>query len=499
MYKILSGSTHQLRDTAAFIELLNNLDAHTPQRRALSEFFSAGRDVFVTRAPGRLDVMGGVADYSGALVLEMPLAVATHVALQREAGQTLKVISLHVDANDAPRLFEMSLCDFLQAGEPIEYATARDRFRHQRQPWAAYIAGAFLVLMRERGEVFKEGARILVSSDVPEGKGVSSSAALEVAVMRAIVAAYELHISARELALLCQRVENLVAGAPCGVMDQMTSACGEAGQLLALLCQPCELKGTISLPAELAVWGIDSGARHTIGGAAYDTVRTAAFMGYRIIADIAGLSVQETEAEGIVRIEDNFWRGYLANITPEEFAHSFARHVPHHITGAEFKRRYKGITDTATQIKPEWNYPVLAATRHPIYEHARVCQFAETLENWRTSDDAGLLGGLMYESHESYSACGLGAEGTDALVALVREVGTQGELYGAKITGGGSGGTVAVLGRRDAGESVSCVAAEYARRTGQPRAVVMSGSSPGADKFGYVKLRKTVQEIARQI
>ena len=69
------------------------------------------------------------------------------------------------------------------------------------------------------------------------------------------VARRSISIEPRELALLCQRVENLVVGAPCGVMDQMTSACGEANQLLALICQPAELLGTIKLPEDLAVWG----------------------------------------------------------------------------------------------------------------------------------------------------------------------------------------------------------------------------------------------------
>jgi len=90
--------------------------------------------------------------------------------------------------------------------------------------------------------------------------------------------------------LLCQKVENLIAGAPCGVMDQMTSACGEANQLLELLCQPADLKGTIRLPEELQIWGIDSGIRHSVGGSDYRTVRTAAFMGYRMIASFEGLA-----------------------------------------------------------------------------------------------------------------------------------------------------------------------------------------------------------------
>jgi L-arabinokinase len=390
--------------------------------------------------------------------------------------------------SDSPRLFEMSLTGFLDSGEPVDYRVVRQRFaRAPEDHWAAYIAGAFLVLMRERGCVFKEGARILISSDVPEGKGVSSSAALEVAAMQAISVAYGIDIPPRELALLCQLVENLVAGAPCGVMDQMTSACGEAGRLLSLLCQPGELKGTVELPRELGVWGIDSGIRHSVGGADYGTVRTAAFMGYRMIADAAGLPCRETEIEGHVRIDDPGWNGYLANVTPSEFERSYAPILPEQMTGAEFLERYGGITDPVTSVSPARRYPVFRATRHPIYEHDRVKSFAKILEDWRGAGQAEELGELMCRSHESYSACGLGSPGTDQLVSLVREAGAASGLYGAKITGGGSGGTVAVLGHRNAAEIVESIASEYARREGHKR-FVFSGSSPGAGAFGHLAL-----------
>jgi L-arabinokinase len=104
-------------------------------------------------------------------------------------------------------------------------------------------------------------------------------------------------------------------------------------------------------------------------------------------------------------------------------------------------------------------------------------------------DDAlAEMGRLMVESHRSYSACGLGSEGTDRLVGLVLESGPASGLFGAKITGGGSGGTVAVLGRADAGASVEAVAARYRAETGHP-ATVFTGSSPGAMAFGARAVR----------
>ena len=284
--------------------------------------------------------------------------------------------------------------------------------------------------------------------------------------MTAIANAYDIRISPQKIAFLSQKVENLIAGAPCGVMDQMTSACGERDRLLALLCQPGELKGTISLPEQLTIWGIDSGIRHSVAGADYGTVRTAAFMGHRIITGIGG----------------NY--GYLANITPEEFDTRFAAHLPVQMSGAEFLDRYEGISDTVTYVDLDRTYPVFAATKHPVYENARVNRFADILTNWKGLQQAEVLGELMYESHRSYSTCGLGSDGTDELVRLVQE---EDGLYGAKITGGGSGGTVAVLAHRSAKPSIDRVVQLYAQRTGhQP--TIISGSSDGAGRFGIKRI-----------
>ena len=92
----------------------------------------------------------------------------------------------------------------------------------------------------------------------------------------------------------------------------------------------------------------------------------------------------------------------------------------------------------------------------------------------------------MYQSHASMSACGLGSDGTDLLVELVQRAGPESGLYGAKITGGGGGGVVAVLGRRGRDREVEQLAAEYARRTGRP-ARLFGGSSPGAVRFGTAR------------
>ena len=92
-----------------------------------------------------------------------------------------------------------------------------------------------------------------------------------------------------------------MVGAPCGIMDQMTSALGRTNKLLALLCQPAEVQGFVTIPDSIGLWGIDSGIRHAVSGSDYTSVRTGAFMGYRMIASLAALDVAATDGDCVVR------------------------------------------------------------------------------------------------------------------------------------------------------------------------------------------------------
>jgi len=486
-FRKISGSTRGLADAGRFLGTLADLGGSpVPEARGL---LAPGTEVVVARAPGRLDVMGGIADYSGSLVLQLPIREATFAAVQRDRGRRLRIVSLPADPTDRATAFEMPLAALEGDAGIASYADAQAFFRRDPSTqWAAYAAGVLLVLMRERGSRFPEGARVLVASDVPEGKGVSSSAALEVAVMTAVAAAFDIALPARESALLCQKVENRVVGAPCGVMDQMTAACGEADRLLALRCQPAELRGHVALPEDLTVFGIDSGIRHAISGADYGSVRVGAFMGYRILAEVAGLTVRGEAPGAPITVDDPRWHGYLANLSPSEFDR-LAPQLPDRIGGGVYLARYGGTTDPVTRVDPEREYGVRLPTAHPVYEHFRVEAFASLLGEPPSERRRLRLGELMYESHASYSACGLGSAGTDRLVDLIREAGPGRGVYGAKITGGGSGGTVAVLARRsgEAEETVTRIAERYAAETGRGLKV-FSGSSPGAASFGVLRV-----------
>jgi L-arabinokinase len=132
---------------------------------------------------------------------------------------------------------------------------------------------------------------------------------------------------------------------------------------------------------------------------------------------------------------------------------------------------------------PDRQYRVRAATAHPVYERPRAETFRQLLQDSAGESSRVLSGTLMYESHASYGRCGLGSRGTDRLVELVRSAGYDAGLYGARITGGGSGGTVAIIGRPDASRAIARIAEQYERDTGH-RPYVFAGSSPGVAAVG---------------
>jgi L-arabinokinase len=405
-----------------------------------SAYFAPGEPVAVARAPGRLDVLGGIADYSGSLVLEFPVAVAALAAAQRARdGQVVAVSGGRRLAVDVAALAGASLDELAE------------RFRG-RDAWGAYVLGPIALLLREE-RLVPSGLRLLVSSEVPEAKGVGSSAAVEVAVLSAAAACLDVETEPHRLALVGQRAEQIFAAAPCGPMDQLTAMHGEIGCLLAVLCRPAEVVAALPLPRPLAVWGIDSGLRHAVSGDAYRRVRCAAFMGKALLGSDTG---------------------YLAELDRAEVA---AQALPERLLGVDFLRLHGGIADPLSTVEPRVAYPVRAATLFPLEEHARALEFVALLERRLTDGAVARLGELLYQSHDGYSRCGLGVERTDEIVDAVRAAGPRCGLYGARVSGGGSGGTVVVLARDDAEPRVRAIAESLG-------AGLVGGSSPGAARYG---------------
>jgi len=358
-------------------------------------------------APGRLDFLGGVADYSGSLVLEMPLSLVTKVTItaRREAG--LEFASAQLGRHVVRK--KSSAADL--------------------PDWVRYPYGCLRYFGKATGWKAPAGLTFAIESTVPLGMGVSSSAAIEVATLRALVAFSGRKLAPVALAHLAQNVENNFVGAPCGLMDQLTSACGTPGALLPILCRPDILGKSVRFPRGVIAVGWPSGVKHAVSASPYATARAGAFMGRRIIEQATGRTLR-----------------HVAEVTPAELATLPEGTLPRVIVGRDFVKRWRKVADPLTTIVPGRKYPVRAATSFPIEENARAATAVKLLRG-RGSKAARCvaLGELLYASHAGYSAMGLGCPETDEMVAAIRALGPEQGFYGARVSGGGSGGTVVVL------------------------------------------------------
>ncbi len=456
-------------------------------------FFRRGVDIFVNRTPGRLDLMGGNDDYTGGLVFETTIREATLVAVQARADQEVVFYNPAVAAYGWQEKVEFSLLDLTdgQVAKPLD--KVRDWIHADpRRGWCAYIIGDLYLLLSRYPAKLGHGFSLYLESAVPLGKGVSSSAALEVAPMKAIAHLYGINVDGVELASWTQWVEIALTQSACGIMDQLAVVMGDEDYFVPMLCQPCQPFPLVRLPPSLRIWGIDSGVRHLVAGLEYESARAAAFMGYRFLCERECLEPHLDESGILPRWVEPRWNGYLANLSPSEFRSHYEQELPDSMCGADFLSLGFRHLDPFTPVRSEVKYPVRGATRYATEENWRVSTFFSLISRSPAVIDdltAALLGELMYQSHAGYTECGLGSGATDEIVKLVRAEKGNG-LVGAKITGGGAGGTVAILGFNtpEAETAVKRVVEKYAMWSGK-EPYVFRGSSAGCDRFGVVVMR----------
>ncbi|MFM1851432.1 MAG: Galactokinase [Verrucomicrobiota bacterium] len=386
----------------------------------------------IGEAPGRLDFMGGVADYSGALVLEMPLKLTTRVTITETACPEYVFVSKAEGA-----------CTLAPGTDPAE-----------APKWVRYPYGCLWLFSAAQRWRPRGGLRFEVTSRVPESMGVSSSAALEVATLRALEKISGRAFTGTKLARLAQRAENEIVGAPCGLMDQLASAYGVRGALLPILCRPDILGEPVKLPPGVIAVGWPSGVKHAVSDSPYATARAGAFMGRKLIEVGTGRKL-----------------AHAAELAPSEVRALSANVLPETITGRAFLQRCGGVDDPLSKIEARRAYAVRASVNFPVEEnhrsHLAVALLRGDKARHRT-DTLATLGELLYQSHAGYSSIGLGCPETDEMVAGVRRLGPGKGFYGARVSGGGSGGTVVLLLRRDALPALR----QLARRLRRPDTLV---------------------------
>lgn len=447
-------------------------------KRNFGGIFFPHREICIVRAPGRLDVMGGIAEHMGSLVLTSTVQEAVVLGLQKRTDRKILVRSIGIEEHGFALTLESSLDDLFGKDRPKAYSVMR-RFVHKdpARSWLGYLAGSFLVLLKEHlVDPFECGVNIGLQSAVPMGMGVASSAALTIACMFAITRAFNIALTENDIITLCQIVESQIVGKNTGSADLLTSLMGERDELLAVNCQPNEMMGKFKFPQGYRLAGINTMVRHRRAPARDELVRTAMNIGRTIILDY----VRGTEEE------ENPFGGYICNLTSDEFAASFEELLPGRITGKEVQETFNIANNKSISIEADASYRVRSCTKHAIGENERAHAFVKHLNDPALDDGEKmrLIGELMYASHESYGKnCGLGTREADLLVSLVRERGSGQGLFGARMTGGGSGGTVAVLARTDTDDVVQNIGAQYCDATGITPQLLLY-SSPGALAFG---------------
>ena len=268
-----------MRDAATSDEFLSpSLEAQIP---GVIERFSrtfGGPPLWITAAPGRVNLIGEHTDYNAGFVF--PLAIERYVVMAggRPTG---------ADAGDRVRVQSTLL------NETAEFALSE--LEPNRKDWTSYLRGVFAGC-QERG--MAPGALdILIDSKVPLGGGLSSSAALEVATATLLEAVTGHTLDPVDKARLCQKAEHVYAGMPCGIMDQFSSALGAAGKLLLIDCRS-ETAELVPLDdPDVAVLVINSNVKHELTGSEYSERRgqceqAAKLLGVAALRDVASTQLE---------------------------------------------------------------------------------------------------------------------------------------------------------------------------------------------------------------
>lgn len=366
----------------------------------------------VWASPGRVNLIGEHTDYNEGFVLPLAIRQRCVVAAAPAAGPQSSVTSAQLP------------------GDPVRFVAA-DVTPGSVTGWAAYVAGV-LWSLREAGHAVGE-LDLVIDSTVPLGASLSSSAAIECAVAAAAAGVAGIELDRTQIALLAQRAENHFVGVPSGVMDQMASMHGKAGQLVFIDTRTLDVH---NVPFDLSGHGlallvVDTRAPHALVDGEYaarrrDCEAAAAALGVAALRDITGDRLDDA----LARLDDETMR----------------------------KR-----------------------VRHVVTEDDRVLRVVEIL---RGGADPREIGPLLTASHASMRD---DFEITVRHVDVAVEAALAAGAVGARMTGGGFGGSIIALveadGPRGAQAVADAVAAAYAQRGWQPPGPFVTQAEPGAQRL----------------
>lgn len=359
------------------------------------------------RAPGRVNLIGEHTDYNAGFCLPMAIDREVRMVLRPRRDRTVRVLSLE------------------QPGGVVSFALSRAIAKAARPQdhWADYVKGCAQELLGARMPLV--GVDLALSGDVPLGSGLSSSAALEVASIHALLAAARLKLPDEHIARLAQRAENRYVGVNCGILDQLSSACCVAGKAMLMDCRTLALSYA-PLPRGVAVVIADSGKRRGLVDSAYNERRAQCEAGARAL--------------DVTHLRDVSLAGLWSAVRD-------------------------GRLDDLAKRRCE----------HVVAENGRTQAAFATL----MAGDAVAFGQLMDQSHADLrDKFAVSCHELDDLVAIARSL--PGCL-GSRMTGAGFGGcTVSLVQQRAVKRFVAALTRAYRARYDLPMTVSVSKAAAGA-------------------
>jgi galactokinase len=379
------------------------------------EQFGRGVNASFAVAPGRVNLIGEHTDYHDGFVL--PMAIDRHVAVAFAPRQDRV---LRASTAEYGQTRELSL-DTLER----RTATAPDK-RSARGGWFGYVAGVAWAMLGA-GHALR-GADLAIASEVPAGAGLSSSAALEIAVARALAAISELEWDPRGTARLAQRAEHEFAGVGSGIMDQLSAASAREGCALLIDCRSLETRD-VPIPDTARILVFDSGVRQELAASACNARRAA---GERVVA---ALRTRHAWVRALRDVDDALLAEVAGSLDPVD----------------------------------------VRRAAHVIAENRRPAALADAF----ASNNLERAGRLMMHSHASLrDLYEVSSPELDTLVDLAI---VQPGCTGARLTGTGFGGCAIALAEAGSVERVmSSVEAGYEERTGRSTTGFVCRPSGGA-------------------
>jgi len=341
------------------------------------QLFGSAEGMRTFRAPGRVNLIGEHTDYNLGFVLPVALDLATTVATAPSRDRMLRIYSQQRQEMRQWKVEELA-----------ELAPAHD--------WSDYPAGVARELILAGFPI--QPANLLIASTVPEGSGLSSSAALEVSSALALL--HGRTLNPLELALLCQRAERNFVGMPCGIMDQYISVFGRRNCAVEIDCRS-QGHRLVDLPAGITFVAVNTMVKHALASSAYrERVAECA-------AAVAGIGQRFRGVES------------LRDVSPEQLA----------------------------AVEPQLMETVARRARHVVTEDDRVGRFVEA----SAAGDLRQMGQLMLDSHASLrDDYEVSCEELDFLVQAATAIDG---VYGSRMTGGGFGGCTVTLLRADSAKA----------------------------------------------